>query len=177
MARECFTRNGYENTSTQEVLERSSLSRGALYHHFKSKQDLFEAVFIAISDEAIEYAVKHGARGKSPLEDLTNACLAWLRAAQRPEVAAILLDQGPMVLGWKRARDLEAESSLALMRQSLERAVAAGELEVHSIPFTARLLNAIVAEAALSSLHDKPRITRATQQATIRQFIEGLRIR
>lgn len=174
-AREHFARDGYEGTRTEDILEHAGVSRGALYHHFKSKQELFEAVFVAISDEAIERAARHGGRGASPLEDLISGCLAWLRAVRRPRVATVLLDQGPQVLGWKRARDLEAKSSLALMQRSLERAVAAGEVQVPSIELTARLVNAVLAEAALAALHREPATSAAKQEAAIRQFIEGLR--
>ena len=113
--------------------------------------------------------------GASPLEDLIASCLAWLREVRRPEVAAILIDQGPQVLGWKRARDLEARTSLGLMTRALERARDAGEIAVPSVPLAARLLNAALAEAALAALHAEPRTSRATREASIRQLIDGLR--
>ncbi len=169
-----FVRDGYEGTPTERVLERAGVSRGALYHHFDSKRELFEAVFVRVSERAIARAVASGRPGDSPREDLVRACLAWLREVRRPEVAAILIDQGPQVLGWKRARDLEAETSLGAMTAGLERASAAGEIRVPSLPLAARLLNAVLAEAALASLHGEPRTSQATREAAIRQLIEGL---
>lgn len=173
-AREHFVRDGYEGTHTDEILRQAGVSRGAMYHHFSSKQDLFEAVFVDISNETIERAARQVARSQSPLEDLISASLAWLRAARRPDVAAILLDQGPQVLGWKRARDLEAEKSLALMKRGLERAIEAGEVQVPSVEFAARLINAVMAEAALAALHREPAISAAKLEGTIRQLIEAL---
>lgn len=174
-ARESFARDGYENTHTGDILAQSGFSRGALYHHFSSKQALFEAVFVSVSNESIERAIRHGARGDSELENLITACLAWVHAVRRPEAAAILLDQGPRVLGWTRARDLEARSSLTLMKRSLERAVEAGEVAVPSVELAARLINALLAEAALARLYDGAGISSQNQEASIRQFIEGLR--
>ena len=174
MARELFARDGYEDTPTERILEEAGISRGAMYHHFATKQDVFEAVFLEVSHEAIARAAKRVSRSDSPLEDLVAACLAWLREVRSPEVAAILIDQGPQVLGWKRARDLEARSSLGLMTRGLERAIAAGEIRVPSVELAARLVNAILAEAALAALHREPRTSRATQEASIRQLIEGL---
>jgi len=153
-----FVRSGYEATSTQEILARAAVSRGALYHHFPTKQDLFEAVFEAVSAGAIERAGERSARARaatdSPLEQLTAGCLAWLREAREPTVGAILLDQGPKVLGWLRAREIENRHSLAVMKAALEKAAAAGEIAPVSIDLTAGILNAALAEAALASLHD-----------------------
>ena len=175
VARGLFARDGYEGTPTERILEMAGLSRGAMYHHFATKRDVFEAVFVQVSDEAITRAVKRSPPTDSPLEDLIGACLAWLREVRRSEVAAILIDQGPQVLGWKRARDLEAQSSLGRMTQGLERAIAAGEVRVPSVRLAARLINAALAEAALAALHHEPRTPQAAQEAAIRQLIEGLR--
>ena len=173
--REHFARNGYEATRTADILESTGLSRGALYHHFRDKRELFEAVFVAVSSEAIEAAGQTGSRGDSALETLLSACAAWLRVARRPEVAAILLDQGPSVLGWKRAGELESQTSLSLVMKSLERASSTGEVRVASIELTARLLNAVLAEAALAGLHGS--FSLAEQEVSVRQFIDGLRVR
>ncbi len=174
-ARVHFVRDGYDNTHTNDILARAGLSRGALYHHFGSKQELFEAVFVAASDDAITRAVRRGGRRSSPLEELTLACLAWLKTVRHPQFASILLDQGPQVLGWKRARDLEARSSLGIMLRGLERAMDAGEVQVPSLELSARLINAMLAETALAALHREPATSVAKQEATVRQFIEALR--
>jgi len=174
-ARELFARDGYAETHTDTILEYTGLSRGALYHHFANKQELFEAVFVEITDEVIDYAVKHGQRTGSSLESLISACIAWLRAVRKPEAAAILLNQAPQVLGWKRARDLEAHSSLLLMTKSLDRAIATGEVQVPSVELAARIINAMLAEAALAVLHGDPATSATNQEASIRQFLVGLR--
>jgi AcrR family transcriptional regulator len=167
-----FVDQGYESTSTEQILAAAAVSRGGLYHHFANKRELFEAVFSRVSDAAIARAARDVDPARSPLEALVEACLAWLREACRPEVAAILIDQGPAVLGWKRARDLEAKTSLALMTRGLTRALAAGEIEVGSVSLTARLLNAVLAEAALSALHEGAVATEI--EASIRQWVGGL---
>ena len=168
-----FAEQGYEATSTQQILEAAGTSRGALYHHFETKQAIFEAVFERVSKEAITRASRGAARG-SALETLTRACLRWLREVRRPEVSAILIEQGPPVLGWKRARDLEARSSLGLVTRSLEAAVESGELTLESVELGARFLNAALAEAALASIHGGTGIPRRTLERAITQLIEGL---
>ena len=174
VARQRFAADGYDQTSTEDIRRQAGVSRGAMYHHFASKREIFEAVFQEVSDETIQGAIRQGGSGESRLDNLTRTCLAWLREVERPDAAAILLDQGPQVLGWQRARDLEAETSLGLMEGALEQASSAGEIDVVSIPLTARLLNAILAEAALVAVNDASAAAAVELEQTIRQFIEGL---
>ncbi len=169
-----FAAHGYEATSTDAILESCGISRGALYHHFATKQAVFEAVFQRVSDAAIERAVRGAPPSPSPLETLVEVSLRWLREARKPAVAAIVIEQGPQVLGWKRARDLEARTSLGLMIRGIERAERAGEVEVESVELAARYLNAVLAEAALASVHRRPRLSNAAIERSIRQVIEGL---
>ena len=167
--------DGYENTHTDTILERAGVSRGALYHHFPSKRDVFEAVYILVVEETIGHALNHQRSSDSPIEELLHACSAWLRFVRKPEIATILLEQGPQVLGWSRAREIESNSSLPPMRLSIERACKAGEIEVPSVPVTALMINALLAEAALISAMSKPRVSNAVLEQSIRQFVEGLR--
>ncbi len=169
-----FAEAGYEATSTEAILESCGISRGALYHHFATKQAVFEAVFQRVSDAAIERAVRGAPDTDSPLETLVQVSLRWLREVRKPTVAAIVIEQGPQVLGWKRARDLEARTSLGLMMRGIARAERAGEVEVESVELAARFLNAVLAEAALASLHRRPRLSNAAIERAIRQAIEGL---
>ncbi len=173
-ARQRFAADGYDETSTEAIRQEAGVSRGAMYHHFASKREIFEAVFEEVSNETIHASLGESGSGESRVDDLTRACLAWLREVRRPHAAAILLDQGLHVLGWQRARDLEAETSLRLMEGALEDAASAGEIDVVSIPLTARLLNAILAEAALVAVNEAPATAAAELEQTIRQFIEGL---
>ncbi|MEM7285978.1 MAG: helix-turn-helix domain-containing protein [Actinomycetota bacterium] len=170
-ARRLFAHQGYEATTTEQILDEAGVSRGAMYHHFPTKRDVFEAVFVDVSDETLDRANRAGVGQSSPFQALLGASLAWLAEVRQPEIAAILLDQGPQVLGWRRARDLEAETSLGMVEAALERAAAAGEVEIGSIGFTARLLNAMVAEAALTMQHGDT--TPAEQEAELRRLLEG----
>lgn len=190
-AQRLFVDGGYEHTSTEAILAAAGVSRGALYHHFPTKRDLFEAVFESVSAAAIEKAAARSARARaatgSPLERLTEACLAWLREVRDPAVGAILLDQGPKVLGWLGAREIENRHSLAVMKAALRSAADAGEIAPVSIELLAGILNAALAEAALAGLHHGNDTSGATAgvrpvgqrkiERTIRDLIAGLSVR
>ncbi|MEO1367834.1 MAG: helix-turn-helix domain-containing protein, partial [Acidobacteriota bacterium] len=147
-ARRIFAERGYAATSTAAILEQSGVSRGAMYHHYPSKMDLFADVYEAVSRDSLRRAVAGRAGSGSPLAELVDACLAWLREAREPEVVRIVLEQGPSVLGLERAREIESRHSLRGVEASLRRAHDAGEVRLTSPGATARLLNAMLAEAA-----------------------------
>jgi hypothetical protein len=56
----------------------------------------------------------------------------------------------------------------------LERAVAAGEMELPDVEYAARLLNAAIAEAALLDLESDAPAHRARIESSLRSLIEGL---
>lgn len=172
-----FVNQGFEGTSTEEILAAAGVSRGAMYYHFPTKRDVFEAVFVATSDGAIRRSGRAAKKTDSPLESLIDACLAWLKEVRKPQIATILIDQAPQVLGWERARDLEAATSLGLMSAGLTAATEAGEIDVPSIEIAARFLNAVLAEAALVALHNGKRVSQKDLEASIRQLITGLSTR
>lgn len=49
-AYELFVEQGYENTSVQNIIDRTGLSKGAVYHHFESKERILFAVFRKVAE-------------------------------------------------------------------------------------------------------------------------------
>ena len=173
-ATECFAARGYVETTVTEILEAAGVSRGAMYHHYKSKEDVLAAVFLKASSEAIQAAIASVPGNLSPKDALIAGVIAWLDEATTPAVAQILLVEGPAGLGWARSRTLEEQTSLGLMRASITAAVDSGELYVSSVDAAARLVNALAAEAAVS-LHAEPSSEVREQMAhTITAMINGL---
>ncbi len=46
-----FLEKGYDGTSLQDILSGTKLSKGAIYHHFNSKEEIFEAICSRIGEE------------------------------------------------------------------------------------------------------------------------------
>ena len=173
-ARRAFVAQGWEATTIQGILADAGVSRGALYHHFESKEAIAEALFDHTSTHAITEAART-TDDPDPLTHLTNACLAWLSIVRRPDVAAIMFEVGPTALGWARCREIEDRNSLRVMRLSIRRAADAGQVQVASVEMAARFLNAVLTEATLALVHPTPDgPDEATVVASVRQTIGRL---
>ncbi len=170
-----FTAHGYEGTSIETVLRETGLSRGALYHHFASKDQLFAAVLEAIEAEIADATVK-GSRGSAnPAAALRAGCGVFLDLAQTPKVRQILLRDAPGVIGWQKWRELDARYGFGLLRAALERAAASGALRKELVePFAHMLLAALFEIALISSRADaKPAMIRQAR-AALNELIDRL---
>lgn len=150
-ARACFSEAGFDATSTEAVLARAGVSKGALYHHFASKADLLAAVFEDVSQDTMARAQAAAGSG-DPRDVLARALKAWLRAVLEPEARRIILETGPAVLGMMRARAIEEAITQAPMRRLIERGVAKGSLHCDDPDLSARLLSALASELALVAI-------------------------
>ncbi len=93
---------GIRGTTTRSILETAEVSRGAMYHHFDSLEDLMAVVYENESKGAITRALKKKLPNESPIEDLQGTCLAWLDEIVDTDVATVLLIEGPAAIGWER---------------------------------------------------------------------------
>ena len=104
-----FTERGYEATSIEVVLEKSGISRGALYHHFDSKEALYVAVLEAVEARVADATAAASRHLSDPREALRAGCNAWIELAGDPAVRQIVLHDAPAVVGWQQmARDRRA---------------------------------------------------------------------
>ncbi len=169
-ARPLFALNGYEHTSTETVLERSGVSRGALYHHFTNKQALFEAVLEALEEELAAAALEASATAADPIQGLRAAFASFLAAASTPEVRQIILIDAHSVLGWQKWREIEARYGFGLLKEGLRRAAHAGQLgpetlSPETLDLYAHMLLASLIEVAFL-IARSPDPARETEQGT-----------
>lgn len=154
-ARTLFARDGYAQTSTDAILASAGVTRGALYHHYRDKTDLFEAVcrdLAAGAAETIQIATKDVA---DPIEALEKGSIAWIDFMVRPENRRILVIDAPGVLGRERWEMLDRELSFDLLRTGVEEAMNEGAIRFSAGPKAlAVLLNGAMNEIALRAEDD-----------------------
>ncbi len=160
---------GFDHTTTQRLLDETGLSKGALYHHFKSKTELMEAVYAAEAGGAITRAMQAVPPDKPALTRLKEACRAWLAEVQAEEVSIILFEIGPAALGFSHARAIEDRLSTVAFDRLLAEAAERGEIRRDPPRLIARLLNALMAEASIAQRQGD-----AGAADTVMQAVEAL---
>jgi AcrR family transcriptional regulator len=175
-ALELFTERGYAAVGTEEIVARAKVTRGALYHHFEDKRDLFRAVFQRVEGGLME---RIGARMKAasdPWELMLNGMRSFLDACEEPAVKQVALTDAPSVLGWQEWREIDNRHGLGLTRTALDGAVAAGVLRPIAVEPMAHLFVAALSEAAFVIAYaDRPRKARAEVEEALLHLVEGLR--
>jgi AcrR family transcriptional regulator len=175
-ALELFTKRGYAGVGTEEIVTRAKVTRGALYHHFTDKRDLFRAVFERVEGELMEGIGARMEATDDPWELMLAGMRSFLDACEEPAVKQIALTDAPSVLGWQEWREIDNRHGLGLTRGALQGAVDAGVLRSIGVEPMAHLLVAALSEAAfVIAYSDHPRKARAEVEAALIQLIEGLR--
>jgi len=149
IATRMFAERGYEDTSVEAVLREAGVSRGSLYHHFASKEALFEAVAEEVETDVGARTLAAAAGTDGPVAALRAGSLAWIRLAGDPVVQRILLIDAPSVLGWERWRAMEEQHALGGIKAILHLVAGQGKLRPELADTLAHVLLASVNEVAL----------------------------
>ncbi|TAJ20525.1 MAG: TetR/AcrR family transcriptional regulator, partial [Dehalococcoidia bacterium] len=175
VARSLFAERGYAGTATEEIVQQAGVTRGALYHHFRDKRDLFEAVFIEVQQEMRE-RIGEASRNNpgEPWDKFRAGFDVYLDHSMDPAVRRILLLDAPSVLGWERWREVDA--SLALLRAGLTALNDLGELDPSmGVEEVAHLLRGVASEAAhMIALATDAGETRRAVGHTVDRLLESL---
>ena len=175
-ARDLFGAQGYDATSIGSILKTAGVARGALYHHFPTKEALFDAVLDRTVAEIASSAAKAArAAGDDPVASLRAGFGAWLRLALDPGVQRISLVDAPAVVGWTRWRELDERHVLGGVRANLRRIARDGRLQAADIDVLAHMLLAAVNEAALMIARaEDPAAGLAAGQAAVDALLDSL---
>lgn len=174
-ARSLFARDGYAATSIDEIVRLERLTKGALYHHFKHKKELFEAVVDDFLGEMVAQvtAAVHGAA--DPWERAAAALDAFLEGCLNPAYQRIVIQEAPGVLGWVAWREKEQRSGMALVAMLLDDLIAAGQIQRQPVELVAQILVAAIMEAALAITHSAdPAATRQEARRVLERLIRAL---
>lgn len=176
-ARQLFAIKGYHATGTNDLVALAGVTRGALYHHFRDKEALFEAVFREVS-EALSHAAGDAAVpfADDPRRRLLEGIQAYLRlVAASPEAQRILLLDGPAVFGWARWRDVQSDYTFGDLARGLQALMEMGLMAEGSPRPLAQLILAALYDAALAIANaPDPEATRAETGAALSLLVQGL---
>jgi AcrR family transcriptional regulator len=175
VARRLFAARGYDGTSTEAVLEESQVSRGALYHHFETKEALFEAVLEAVESDITEATGRARANATNPVEALSAAFGSFLDMASETEVRQIVLTDAHSVVGWHKWREIEERHGFGRIKQALKLIAAAGRIREEMVDVYAHILLASLLEVAfVVARSPNPPAAARTGRKAMKELLERL---
>ncbi|HTU14954.1 MAG TPA: helix-turn-helix domain-containing protein [Solirubrobacterales bacterium] len=148
--RRLFVEHGYAETSTPEVVRTAGVTRGALYHHFADKRELFLAVVEDEAKKVGEAIADSSPPSGDPRADLIAGCGAYLDAMAVPGRTRLMLIEGPSVLGAGRVREMDEAHAAGELRQGLAAAVPADSRGRFEMDALGDLLSAVFDRAAIA---------------------------
>jgi AcrR family transcriptional regulator len=149
-ARGLFAERGYAGVGTEEIVRAAGVTRGALYHHFAGKRQLFEAVYEDVERQLVEaIAASAIATATDPLQALHAGAQAFLDACEDPAVQRIALVDAPSVLGWEQWREIGMRYGFGLVRATVQAAMDAGLIEEQPVEALSHLLLGAIDEGAM----------------------------
>jgi AcrR family transcriptional regulator len=176
VARRLFAKRGYAAVGTEEVVKKAGVTRGALYHQFKDKKDLFRAVFEQVESEVAQGVASQALSASSPLEALHTGARLWLDACLDAEVRQIVLIDAAAVLGWDEWREIGARYGLGLLAAALQAAMDAGAIEKQPLmPLAHVTMGALDAAALYVAESDDPQLARKEMDPVLDRLVDTLR--
>jgi AcrR family transcriptional regulator len=174
-ARVLFGRQGYAQTSVDEIADAARVTKGAVYHHFAGKEALFRAVYAEVETDAQARAVSAGNPGLAPVDQIVAMMNGYLDAALDPEIRRITLIDGPAVVGFEPDEAAAQQPGYAAQRAFLALAMANGQVMeldpdtlVELIGGLAWMAGLIIARAS------DPDVTRAELGRAVNAMLRGL---
>lgn len=172
IAQEIFTQRGYAAATTQEVIDKAGVTKGALYHHFSSKQALFEAVYRRAETRMGERIQSASGRNEDGFEQLKAGCFAYLECCSDDKFHRILRLDGPAALGAQRWREIDREFGVHRLLPFLMLLADKQVIKVASVEAFAFQLTGAMNEATFwIAQHENPPLAMQRSKAVLAELL------
>jgi AcrR family transcriptional regulator len=174
-ARTLFGEQGYAATSLDEITNAAKVTKGALYHHFDDKQELFGAVYEQVKREVSE-RVAAAFLEPDPWVDLCAGCQAMLDAHLDPLVQRIVLHDAQATLDADTIRRVDTRYGAVVLRGALRRAIRVGVIRPLPLKTLALILTGAILEGCMTIADaEDPNQARADVGHVLTALLQGLR--
>ncbi|MFE0704555.1 helix-turn-helix domain-containing protein [Streptomyces sp. NPDC058872] len=143
-----FGTHGYASTSLDAVVAAAGMTKGAVYHHFRNKAELFREVFVRQQKRVAAELEQAAARAPDAEAALRNGARLFLKHCMDNSVQRITLLDAGAVLGWETARKIECEHTLRVFHSSMS-AVMGSALDAETLTVRCHMLFAALREAGM----------------------------
>jgi AcrR family transcriptional regulator len=177
-ARKLFGDDGFDATTMDDIASAARVAKGAVYHHFPTKEAVFEAVFEEVSRDLVVEIATVSREQKDVLLAMAAGTQHYLAACAKGPTGQIILRDGPAVLGWERWREIDAKHFGGGIPRALEAAMARGLLTRQPVEPLARLLLGAMTEAAVACAGaDDIRKAGADYARAFKSMLEAMRVK
>jgi AcrR family transcriptional regulator len=176
VAREMFTRDGYQLTRIEDLVQSARLTRGALYHHFPDKKSLFEAVVVRLQEDVASSIRSTVRKSSDALNQLGEGICVFMDSCTEPSYRRLVIDEAPAVLGFQRCREIEDETAIGMLISAMVALKKQRLVNVRNAEMSARMIAAMICRAALL-IGAAPRPNEFKRDAInlVQRFLEALR--
>ena len=177
-ARKLFGEHGFAATSVDDIADAAQVAKGAVYHHFATKEAVFEAVFDSVSRDLVADIERATRSERDVLAAMVAGTQHYFAACAKGTTCQIILRDGPAVLGWERWREIDAEHFGGKFPRALAAAMDGGLIARQPIEPLSRLLLGAVTEAAVACA-GRPDVLKAGSEYSraFKSLLEALRLR
>src|ERR1700712_3177411 len=175
--RRLFGDRGFAATTIDDIAEAAQVAKGAVYHHFATKEAVFAAVFDLVSRDLVADIDRAVRTEKDVLAAIVAGTQHYFAACAKGPTCQIILRDGPAVLGWERWREIDAKHFGGKLPRAIAAAMEAGLIARQAGEPLARLLLGAVTEAAVACA-GRADIARAGAEyaRAFRSLVEALRV-
>lgn len=175
-ARKLFASSGFEATSIDGIAAKAGVAKGAVYHHFTSKEAIFTRVLEDVQAEIAAAPIPAAARKiADPMDQIAAGVLRYLNAATESSVKRILLIDGPVVIGWGKWREIDDRYFGAGAKAALANAVGKDGSAREVQALTHLLMGAVMEAALVCAMAEDPKKAARDHASALRRMLEGLR--
>ena len=179
-AAEMFAARGFARTSLDEIATATQVTRGAVYHHFESKQGLFEAVLEQLETGMAQRVASAARESEDAWQSALAGLDAFLEQCCDPVYGRLCWQEAPAALGWHRWKECEQVYAYGLTEGFLRALMDGGYVARAPLEVPTRLVFGLLGAAGLALADapepDKPQV-RDRCAALMRQMLDGLRVR
>ena len=176
--RRLFGERGFAAATMDDIAEAADIAKGAVYHHFKTKEAVFEAVFEQVSGDLVQDIHRAVRSEKDVLAAIVAGTQHYFAACAKGPTGRIILRDGPAVLGWERWREIDARHFGGKFPRALTVAMDAGLIARQPVEPLARLLLGAVTEAAVACAGRSDVLKAGSEYSrAFKSLVEALRLR
>jgi AcrR family transcriptional regulator len=176
-ARRVFGEQGYDQVSAEELVAAAGVTRGALYHHFDDKKDVFRTLVVELEEELDLRIRKAAESAADPWDIMEKGVRAALEACLEPDIARIVMLDGPAVLGWDGWDEVDADFGIAQVTLGIQMLQSDGLVARQPVEPLALMVVALMNGACRTvAQSDDPKATVDEVYPAVMSLLAGLRI-